>query len=113
MRWQAPPRRVSFLSFLASGPPIEEPGCVGMGSVLGQRVGCDRRNPFGQHITERSAFLDARRIVVRIACYTGGGLASHEEFSKLGMSLVEFDIIGRQLAQKLESLLIIFILMPG
>ena len=84
-----------------------------MGSVLGQRVSGNRGDSFGQHITERSALFDARRIVVRVTCHTGGGLAGDEEFSKLGMSLVEFDIIGRQLAQKLESLLIVFILMPG
>src|SRR5207253_9509742 len=74
MRRQAPSRSVSFLSFLASGPPIEEPGCVGMGSVLGQRVGGDRRNPFGQHISERCAFFDSQRIVVRVTCHTGSGL---------------------------------------
>ena len=87
------------MSFFAGGPAVKQPGRVGMGSVFGQRIGGDRGNAFGEHVSERRAFFDSRRIVVRVTGQAGGGLAGDEEFGELGMALVKFDIIGRQLAQ--------------
>src|SRR6266542_751069 len=97
MRRQASSRRVSFLPFLAGGPPVKQPGRVGMGSVFSQGIGGDRGDSFGEHISERGALFDSRWIVVRITGHAGGSLAGYQEFGELGMALVEFYIVGRDL----------------
>src|SRR5581483_2903130 len=108
MRRQAPAGGVSFLALLARRPAIEQLRGLRMRRVFGERVGGDRRDAFGQHVAERRALLDAQRIVVRVAGQAGGRLAGDEKLRELRVAFVKLDVIGRDFAQKVEGLLVVF-----